>query len=114
MVRGSENVRLCATEGCVFACTCTGGGEGEAMGIADEAEPSLLSRTDGSSGGGPSLAHFPASYFDLINDSILLLYVQQRLSSNGDWYNSLIRRNVARSQVGLPVEVRSMISPFHD
>jgi hypothetical protein len=45
------------------------------------AETSPESRTDGSSGRGPSIAHLFDSYFDRINDSILLR-ANQNLSTN--------------------------------
>lgn len=44
-------------------------------GASSTAAPS--SRTDGSDGGGPSFAHLRDSYFERINDSILLKMVTQ-------------------------------------
>ena len=39
-----------------------------------------LSRTEGSTGGEPSKAHLRDSYFDLMNDSILLVYSQKPMN----------------------------------
>ena len=47
---------------------CTAGGAGAA---ATGTSAASLSRTDGSAGGGPSIAHRRDSYFDRIKDSIL-------------------------------------------
>ena len=65
-----------------------------------------FSKILGSVGGGPSIAHRLLSYFDRINDSILL-----RVRSN-TCSHSLIWWDMTRFEMSLPVHVGKSISPF--
>lgn len=97
-------------------------GEGCAADAEGAETPAPDSRTEGSAGGGPSIAQRRDSYLERIKDSILLLVRASRVidESFRNWKilrerdHTLVRRNVPWLQVSFPVEIGPLVAPFHD
>lgn len=71
------------------------------------------SRTDGSEGGGPSMAHRRDSYFERMNDSILLRKWDQKGNAPSR-KDSLVGRDMTGFEMGFPVDVCTAVAPFLD
>ncbi len=63
-----------------------GGAMGAGAGVDSEVDAGVVpSRTEGSEGGGPSIAHLRDSYFERMKDSILLFVVLEKVKRIIAW-----------------------------
>ena len=71
------------------------------------------SRIEGSEGNGPSIAHRRDSYFDRMNDSILLYNIVSKEDAKIiSAIIILLRRNMTSFQVSFPVKIGTTVPPF--
>ena len=87
----------------VLEGTC---GAAVAVGVEGVAAPDdWVSSVDGSDGGGPSIAHRRDSYFERMNDSILLLHASAGREVAQKVKNPLIGGNMTGFKMCFPVQV---------